>query len=195
METEPNPEVVFTDPMNDAQEVASLLSREFPRREHQFRLQAKSKDGSSGLFFPYLDARVMQARLDEVVGPFGWEEETVVQEISPATREAGGKRTKELLFMARCSLSVLGVTRTGWGENDTPKGAATDAFKRACFQFGVGRYLYSWDKVWQTIDEHERPVLEDPKNRTVLRELLIKAYRPVPSTTFPPIKEDHASSD
>jgi hypothetical protein len=38
--------------------------------------------------------------------------------------------------------------------------AEAQAFKRACACFGLGRYLYDLDKVWEDLDQYNRPVRE-----------------------------------
>lgn len=88
----------------------------------------------------YKDARVDMRLLDEVVGPMNW------------------KRSHELingnLF---CTVSIKDdagnwVSKQDVGtESNTEKekGQASDAFKRACFNWGIGRELYSCPKfVW-----------------------------------------------
>lgn len=87
----------------------------------------------------YKDARVDMRLLDDVVGPMNW------------------KRSHELingnLF---CTVSIRNeqgewVPKEDVGtESDTEKekGQASDAFKRACFNWGIGRELYSCPFVW-----------------------------------------------
>ena len=87
----------------------------------------------------YKDARVDMRLLDEVVGPMNW------------------KRSHELingnLF---CTVSIRDdngewVSKQDVGtESNTEKekGQASDAFKRACFNWGIGRELYSCPFVW-----------------------------------------------
>lgn len=87
----------------------------------------------------YKDARVDMRLLDEVVGPMNW------------------KRSHELingnLF---CTVSIKDdagnwVSKQDVGtESNTEKekGQASDAFKRACFNWGIGRELYSCPFVW-----------------------------------------------
>jgi len=48
-------------------------------------------------------------------------------------------------FFAVRELTVCGITRSGTGENSSPKGAATDACKRASYQFEVAHQLMTDD--------------------------------------------------
>lgn len=92
---------------------------------------------------PYIDARCVYNRLDEVVGPDNW--------TTRMTKLENGGYI--------CELTVLGITKTDVGMVNTKidrktgvvdpdseimaeKGSASDALKRAAVQFGIGRYLY-----------------------------------------------------
>ena len=88
----------------------------------------------------YKDARVDQKMLDELFTPFGWRREH--QEINGS------------LY---CTVSVWDDSKRQWiGKQDvgTPsysdkeKGQASDSFKRACFNWGIGRELYTAPDIW-----------------------------------------------
>ncbi|MNS79723.1 Single-stranded DNA-binding protein DdrA [compost metagenome] len=71
-------------------------------------------------------------RLDEVVGPEGWETTLTPTGVPGAYI---------------CALTILGVTKSAIGqagksEEEKEKGGDSDALKRAAVQFGIGRYLY-----------------------------------------------------
>lgn len=88
----------------------------------------------------YKDARCDMRLLDEVVGPEHWQ-----------CRYEDHKGT---LF---CSVGILDIP-TGlwvWKEDagapsnmESQKGEASDAFKRACFRWGIGRELYTAPFIW-----------------------------------------------
>lgn len=101
--------------------------------------QVKQRDGRGGLTFSYVDARDVENRLDEVVGPDGWSDEYEV--VDPQR------------MGIKCRLTVLGVYKEGVGypnnavgstrESEEPgKDAESDALKRAAVKFGIGRHLY-----------------------------------------------------
>lgn len=83
----------------------------------------------------YKDARCDQNILDETVGPLGW------------------RRRHEFKNGCNyCTVSLWDVTKTMWvdkedvgTESNTEKikGESSDAFKRACFNWGIGRELYT----------------------------------------------------
>ena len=88
----------------------------------------------------YKDARVDQKILDEMFSPFGWQR---------THQEIDGK-----LY---CTVSVWDDTRQQWiskqdvgtaSYSDKEKGQASDSFKRACFNWGIGRELYTAPDIW-----------------------------------------------
>lgn len=101
------------------------------------RLAQVAKTGS-GMFLLYKDARCDMAMLDEVVGPMNWKREH--------TREN-----------ANCIVSIWDDDKKQWiskedtgSESNTEKekGLASDSFKRACFNWGIGRELYTAPTIW-----------------------------------------------
>ncbi len=92
----------------------------------------------------YVSARVVEERLDTVVGVGGWS-----FELEPLV-VAGDE-----LRVARGRLSIYGVAKDdiGRASNWEPsKGCASDALKRAAVKWGIGRYLYNLPCVSVTLD-------------------------------------------
>lgn len=96
----------------------------------------------------YKDARCDQNILDEVVGPFNWKREH--------TRDN-----------RNCIVSLWDSEKKQWvSKEDTgtesntekEKGLASDSFKRACFNWGIGRELYTAPFIW--ISEKECNIKE-----------------------------------
>ncbi len=95
----------------------------------------------------YKDARVDQKLLDEVVGPYMWQ------------------RHHELIDgQLFCTVSIFSEHSGEWvGKQDVgvesntekEKGRASDAFKRACFNWGIGRELYTAPFIYITLNEGE----------------------------------------
>lgn len=95
--------------------------------------------------FAYVEARTVQTRLDEVVGPGGWSFEW-----QPIT-------VNEEHVVLKGTLTLLGVTKEDAGEahinprrsekEELVKAAVSDALKRAAVHHGVGRLLYSLPKL------------------------------------------------
>lgn len=102
------------------------------------RLSQVSKTNGSGAFLLYKDARVDMSMLDEFVGPMNWKREH--------TRDN-----------ANCIVSIWDDEKKQWiSKEDTgtesntekEKGLASDSFKRACFNWGIGRELYTAPPIW-----------------------------------------------
>ncbi len=134
--------------MNDIWE---MLGEPFPPEELQWRVEALSKDKKRALVVPYVDARAVLDRLDEVVGTHGWQDSYEVL------------YAHEGNFAVKCRLTVMDVTKEDVGEGDSLKAAFSDALKRAAVKFGIGRFLYRLDKQWVNHDPEtgrfERPEL------------------------------------
>lgn len=117
-------------------EVWNKLTEPFPAGEVQWRVEALSKDKRRAMVVPYVDARTVLDRLDEVLEPGGWQDTYEVLEAKAAS------------YAVRCRLMVLEIAKEDVGEGDSLKAAFSDALKRAAVKFGIGRYLYRLDKQW-----------------------------------------------
>ena len=88
----------------------------------------------------YKDARVDMNILDETVGPMNWQ------------------RSHQLIGdRLYCTVSVWDGTKSEWiskqdvgteSYTEKEKGQASDSFKRACFNLGIGRELYTAPFIW-----------------------------------------------
>lgn len=106
--------------------------------EIECRVAAASEKGVSLLL--YKDARVDQRILDETFGMFGWKRSH--QSIDGnlyCTVEIRDRETGEWI-------AKQDVGTTGYAEKE--KSQASDSFKRACFNWGIGRELYSAPFIW-----------------------------------------------
>ncbi len=112
-----------------------------------WRVGSTNKDKTKGLALAYLDARDIQERLDDAVGPENWEDEY---------KQAGSSII--------CRLRIRIETPHGWewiaksdgsGESDIEgsKGAISGALKRAAVKFGIGRYLYYTPDFWRPLEQ------------------------------------------
>lgn len=88
----------------------------------------------------YKDARVDQRILDETFGVFGWKRShQCIDGNLYCTVEIKDERFGEWV-------SKQDVGTTGYAEKE--KSQASDSFKRACFNWGIGRELYSAPFIW-----------------------------------------------
>ena len=106
--------------------------------EIECRVATVSEKGVSLLL--YKDARVDQKILDETFGPFGWQRShqcidgNLYCTVSIYDKESGTWVSKQ------------DVGTTGFAEKE--KSQASDSFKRACFNWGIGRELYTAPFIW-----------------------------------------------
>lgn len=112
------------------------LARPFPVSEVEWRVGATTKAKDKCIALAYVDARTVQRRLDEVLGPFGWETYTQTPHLCTITVHLPDGR------------SLSRTDAAGDTQVEAEKGAFSTAFKRAAAQFGVGRYLYSLPNKW-----------------------------------------------
>ena len=112
----------------------NALAAEFPE------CCIRERPAGGGRKVVYITARTAMNRLDDVLGWENWEDayerdpngsDNILCRLT-ITLPDGRKLTK-------CDVGAPGNTGDD-GEDD--KGAVSDAFKRACVKFGVGRYLY-----------------------------------------------------
>lgn len=91
----------------------------------------------------YKDARVDQNILDETVGKMNW-------------------KRRHCRDNANCIVSIWDAEKQQWIEKEDTgtesftekeKGLASDSFKRACFNWGIGRELYSAPFIWISADD------------------------------------------
>lgn len=151
--------------------------------EIDVRVARTNKNGSVSVLL-YKDARVDQNILDETVGPMNW--------------QRSHSRDN-----ANCTVSLWDEDKKIWvSKEDTgtesntekEKGLASDSFKRACFNWGIGRELYSAPKniVINPIDTGEDmkyitlkvTEIDYNENREITK-LVIKDFRNRVRYTFP----------
>lgn len=106
--------------------------------EIECRAASVSEKGMSLLL--YKDARVDQKILDETFGPFGWKRShQCIDGNLYCTVEVYDKETGVWV-----SKQDVGTT----GHTEKEKSQASDSFKRACFNWGIGRELYTAPFIW-----------------------------------------------
>ena len=104
------------------------------------RISTISKNGVSLLL--YKDARGDQKILDEIFGIFGWKRShQCIDGNLYCTVEVFDKETG-------IWVSKQDAGSTGKSEKEKEKSQASDSFKRACFNWGIGRELYTAPFIW-----------------------------------------------
>lgn len=132
--------------------------------EIDVRVQQVKKNGAGKVYAQlllYKDARVDMTLLDEEFGILGWQ------------REHSFKDGKNY-----CKVSVYDKEHNVWvvkedigtpSNTEADKGQASDAFKRACVNLGIGRELYTSPKLVIELGNKEYYATKDGKGNDVYR--------------------------
>lgn len=122
------------------------LSAPLTVEQVDFRIQSITKSGWA-IILVYKDARVDMDRLDEVVGRGYWQRK---------------HEFKNGILYCSVGLWNKEIGQWVWVEDagtesnqDKEKGQASDAFKRACFNLGIGRELYEYPTILVELQKHE----------------------------------------
>ncbi|WP_407457181.1 Rad52/Rad22 family DNA repair protein [Fibrobacter sp.] len=115
---------------------SKLVFRKLMPNEIECRIGQIKENGLTLLL--YKDARVDMNILDETVGPLNWK------------REHGrDNRNCIVSIWDRDKKEWVSKEDTGTESNtEAEKGLASDSFKRACVNWGIGRELYSAPFIW-----------------------------------------------
>ncbi len=120
------------------------LREPLPIQSIDFRVQSINKGGYATIL-AYKDARIDMQRLDDVCGALNWKREH--------TRDNHN-----------CIVSIWNEETKQWiSKEDTgtesntekEKGLASDSFKRACFNWGIGRELYDYPVIQIKLNDNE----------------------------------------
>lgn len=108
--------------------------------EIEVRVSHTTKDFKKAMLLLYKDARCDMKILDETLGITGWQ------------------RSHEVINgQLFCNVSIYDEDKKEWIKkqdvgvesfSEAEKGRASDAFKRACFNVGIGRELYTAPDIW-----------------------------------------------
>lgn len=128
-------------------------------QEIDFRVQSINKGGYATIL-AYKDARVDMNRLDEAFGVFGWQ-----------------KKFELINGNLFCSVGLYDKETSQWiwksdvgteSITEKEKGQASDAFKRACFNIGIGRELYDYPVIQIKLNANEFKI-ENINNKEVVK--------------------------
>lgn len=115
-----------------------LKFRKLKENEIECRIGTIKKDGSGLSLLLYKDARCDMNILDETVGALNWKREH-------------SRDNKN------CIVSIWDEEKSQWiskedtgteSNTEAEKGLASDSFKRACVNWGIGRELYTAPFIW-----------------------------------------------
>jgi hypothetical protein len=125
-------------------EIPILKASDIEARVQQVFTNAR---GASAMLLLYKSARTDMRILDDVYGPMNW------------------KRAHEVINGSMfCTISIWDEEKKEWiskqdvgvpSNRDSKKGEASDAFKRAGFNWGIGRELYDAPTIFVSLDPSE----------------------------------------
>ena len=147
--------------------------RPLTANEIECRVGNVAQSGSGFFLLLYKNARVDQTILDETFGAWNWQSKYY--------------QVKNTMV---CSVGVYNDKRNEWiwkdngGDDDYQaeqvKAELSDAFKRACFNWGIGRELYYSPKIWinatndnTTSARYSVKVIEYDQNKRITRLVII----------------------
>lgn len=122
--------------------------------EVEARISTVSASGLSLLL--YKDARCDMRVLDETVGPENWQREHYECKGNLFCR-VGIRCGDEWVWKSDCGAESY---------TEKEKGEASDSFKRACFNWGLGRELYTAPFIWiPVVDQNGSPNYKPEKDK------------------------------
>jgi len=152
------------------------LSAPFTPEAVHWKPQRVDAQGKRALAVPYLDAREVAQRLDEVLGPLGWQVahemvgDQVVTGVGIRDPNLGSWTWKwDSGFVGRVGNDdekepgEAASRRRAEDEETSRKGTLSDGLKRAAVLWGVGRYLYRVPRMWVDYDPKSRSLLQTPR--------------------------------
>ncbi len=111
-----------------------------------FRIQSINKGGYATIL-AYKDARVDMNRLDEVYGVGFWQKKyDLINGNLFCSVGIYNKELKEWIWKQDVGTESM---------TEKEKGQASDAFKRACFNLGIGRELYDYPLIQIKLESNE----------------------------------------
>jgi hypothetical protein len=136
--------------------ITAALAIPFEPRDVKFKPQMVKNNRC--LAMAYIDARLIQDRLDDVLGVENWEDS---YKILP---------DGSVMCRLRIKLGDRWITKTDVGSpseqpdgGDRLKAAFSDALKRAAVKYGIGRYLYRLPAQWVDYDPVKKQIAQVPQ--------------------------------
>ena len=117
--------------------------RDLTADDIELRIQSVKKNGL--ILLLYKNARVDMAILDETVGAENWQREhyeckgNLFCRVGINTNYANDNFGAKWIWKSDCGTE---------SNTEAQKGEASDSFKRACFNWGIGRELYTSPFIW-----------------------------------------------
>jgi hypothetical protein len=174
-----NPPETVTPRDPQLQAIAAALSTPFDPKDVRFKPQMVKNNRC--LAMAYIDARLIQDRLDDVLGVENWQDK---YDFLP---------DGSVVCRLRLKLGGRWITKTDVGSpseqpdvGDRVKAAVSDALKRAAVKFGIGRYLYRLPAQWVDYDPVKKQIVQPPQ----LPAFAIPKGKPKPAAVGKPTQSE-----
>ena len=158
------------DEMTTLVDIAAHLKEPFALDDIDFLPKGKiERDGKTFcMALPYADPRVYQDRLNAIA--YGeWS-------TPPPVVIAAGNKLICYVTVVLCGVPHTDVGEATNNEENTGTEAWSQAFKRACSHFGLGRYLYDLEKEWVPFNPQKKLIdLDAAGKRVIVRKMYQKA--------------------
>ena len=154
------------------------LGQPFPYSDVHWRMQYVDPNTSEGFAVPYLDARAIADRFDNVIGQGNWNDSYETWHTYTETTTERGKETVREIQSQLCTIYVYNEERKEWlGKTDgaentdieSIKGGLSDSFKRAAVKWNVGRYMYKMNTIWIKAKKRGKSYVVDPNEEPTLK--------------------------
>lgn len=154
----PNSQLISASPHTrdpHAAAIAAALAAPFDPKDIKFKPQTIKNNRA--LAMAYVDARLIQDRLDRVLGVENWQDS---YQILPDGSVMCRLRVK--LGDRWIAKADVGSPSSQPDSGDRLKAAFSDALKRAAVKFGIGRYLYRLPAQWVDYDPVKKQLIRPP---------------------------------
>ena len=138
------------------QALTEALAAPFDPKDVKFKPQTVKNNRC--LAMAYIDARLIQDRLDTVLGVENWQDRYDIL------------TDGSVMCRLRIRLGGRWITKSDVGSpseqpdsGDRLKAAFSDALKRAAVKFGIGRYLYRLPAQWVDYDPVKKQIVQPPQ--------------------------------
>lgn len=144
------------DPRAEERRIGAALAVPFDPREIKWKPQTVKNNRAMAI--AYIDARLIEDRLDEVVGPGGWQDDYEILNDGSVVC-----RLRVLVGAGWVTKADVGSPSEQPDPGDRMKAAFSDALKRAAVKYGIGRYLYRLPHQWVEYDPVKKQILQPPQ--------------------------------
>lgn len=167
-------------PSADVQAIVQALAAPFDPEEVRWKPQTVT--GNRALVVAFVDARVIQDRLDEVVGAHNWQDRYHCLPDGAVVCRLQIRLGEEWI-----TKHDVGGQSEQPDEGDRRKAAFSDALKRAAVKFGIGRYLYRLKPQWVDYDPQRKQIVGTPR---LVLATTPRAEKPAPEKPARPRPEE-----